>query len=361
MFLKRKNTVSLKDACDLLEISRPTFNARRTVHRLREHNEGRRIFFDKAEVLQKLYVPSHPGAETYNFTTLECSPLHKLNIDPTTLDLRRINRIDAFGAIELLCEVFHIARKNGFINLITHFGHASRFLRQCGFFLEVTRRLPEQSFITSPEAPEQNNPIEAVILPISLVGYKGAERPLTEEAANRCLELGFNPELAGGIGWILGELSDNAHTHSKGPCHILVMIERSARAPIIQIAAADLGAGIHETIRRNKKYSRLKPEAALLTAFKSNVSSWPDEHKRGKGLTDIAALTLASRSYFRVESNRIGLLANFASLTSEIDLNKACATAPGTRFCVTLSNPINAEISREEADRLIDEALRRLA
>jgi len=91
----------------------------------------------------------------------------------------------------------------------------------------------------------------------------------------------------------LGELADNSLTHG-GPTQdekmCFIQAQRytlGENAKCVVIGIADLGQGIHHSLKSNPKYSNMSDDVAVLNAFRHKVSSWDDNFGRGKGLTDV--------------------------------------------------------------------------
>ena len=115
-----------------------------------------------------------------------------------------------------------------------------------------------------------------------------------------------------------------------------------------------MGVGIHNSLRTNPKYAQLDDKTALLTAFKSNVTSWADEFKRGKGLTDVIAITLGNYSYFRVESGDMGFSLPWDNAAKWC---QPMSSVSGTRYSIVLTDAEFKDISREDADKYIEKLL----
>ncbi|MBI2604976.1 MAG: ATP-binding protein [Deltaproteobacteria bacterium] len=316
---------------------------------------GRAVLFDKIDFLKKAYAPEKFPKDVLNFTMLECGFISEVTIDENTLDLRCIGNIDGFGIIELFSHAIHVLDKNGAMNLINSSSNVDKALFEAGFFTELVRKYPGKVFFTQ-NVTGSGGEVEALI-PITYVGYKGAERIALENAIGRMRDFSYHEDLLGAFSWMIGELADNAHTHSKGPCHILVTSERDEfQRRVLKICVTDKGAGIPFTLKKNPRFAKLSDEKALVTAFRPHVSGWAEKYRRGKGLSDVAALTAGSRSLLRVESAELGLFMNFSNL-GNIERYPPSTRVPGTRFCIQLSDGPVERVSREEIDRLVEETV----
>ena len=109
------------------------------------------------------------------------------------------------------------------------------------------------------------------------------------------------------IGWIIGEICDNAHIHSHKPCYLIIEGITKNTARCLTFAIGDIGIGIPLSLRKNPKYARLDHRKLLCLAFKSEVSSMKAQFKRGKGLNDILSIIKGNASLLRVETGQTGL------------------------------------------------------
>lgn len=143
---------------------------------------------------------------------------------------------------------------------------------------------------------------------------------------------------------------------------MFISIERlvGKQHDFLQINILDMGEGIHTTLKKNKKYSELSDEKALLMAFKSKVSSWGDEHNRGKGLTDILKIAFECNSFFRVESNELAFMFYCQDKRREVKKIDSSTKTSGTRFSITLIDNKFRDTKRSEVDQFIDEFLEQL-
>ena len=97
------DTITLKEACDLLNISLPTFRKYRKEYSISQIKIQRDVKLSKIEILNKLFVLLNPTEAKVDLSIHSKSTLEDLKIDDTTYDLRKIESIDGHGAISLLC------------------------------------------------------------------------------------------------------------------------------------------------------------------------------------------------------------------------------------------------------------------
>jgi hypothetical protein len=111
------------------------------------------------------------------------------------------------------------------------------------------------------------------------------------------------------------------------------------------------------TVKSNPKYHELNDYQALITAFKSNVSSWDDIHKRGKGLNDILGVTKGNESWVIAESNGRGVFFDFTKAPCEINVRNAGTDESGTRYCLIFIDSEFNYVSKKEINQLLDNHL----
>jgi len=344
--------LSLNQAAQFLGISRPTFNVRRTQFKLNEIQEGRSVWINKAELLT-VYAKEHLVLGISNLVVTETDTTQQLVIDKNTLDLRRINLIDAYGAISLLVETVEILEQEKRLYLVVANTGAITLLCNMGFFTELKRRFEGRVFWNSDSLPNIEKKIRHVLLPIKYIAYKGQERKyLEEEIAPLIVKQGYDGDTTGYLQWMLGELADNALTHAQGPCYVLAG-QFSKTNDCLEIAIGDAGKGIFNSLKENPRYSKLSDKIAFIKAFQSRVSSWPDDKPRGKGLNDALGMAMGSNSLLRVDSKGIGFLFNFSNGQKEL-LEKTPATSRGgAKFCWVLINSTFDKSDRSEVDQFI--------
>src|SRR5437868_14806919 len=99
--MKKDGLISVQEAADFLHISRPTLNTRRQHYKFNEIKDGNSVLLKKKELLF-LYAKENPVLPTLNLVVTENDKIEDLIVDEDTLDLRKINLIDAYGAISLI-------------------------------------------------------------------------------------------------------------------------------------------------------------------------------------------------------------------------------------------------------------------
>ena len=155
------------------------------------------------------------------------------------------------------------------------------------------------------------------LMPITVVRHKGAERTTVEKLIQLLGNHGFSADISGHIGAVLGELADNSMTHSHESLSERMFFMQAQRhsfgnnSHCLIIAIADIGDGVAKSLKSNPKHANLSNEKAVLSAFKHKYSSWPDEAKRGKGLTDALGITMGNRGVLRIASNEKDFIFDF--------------------------------------------------
>jgi len=344
--------IGITEACKLLNVSRPTFNAYRIKFKLRKSNDGRKLFFSRQEILMK--IPPKIVGSSIDLSIVDDATTAEIMIAEGVYDLRKINLIDPHGILSLLCSVISKAMEGGPVQLLIKDSFLIQQLHSLGFFheLERTRRkniVWDRSVLKGLASMDTDT-----FLPIQYIGHKGGERQSSENLIRLLIRHGFSEDIGGNIGWIFGELADNSLTHSKGPCYLMCqrfITPTRDDLNYLAIAVADLGVGIRGSLRTNPKYAGLGDKEALITAFKSNVSSWSDEYKRGKGLTDVLSIFLGNYSYFRVDSGNMAFRIDWEK---QAKILKPMCDVAGTRHSIVLTDGKFDKINRDTANSFVD-------
>ena len=157
-----------------------------------------------------------------NLLFYECE-IEKIEVNENIFDLRRVDLVDTYGAMTLLCKIKSLLKKStvNSIYLIIGSNHACRVLHSLGFFTEVINT-PGQVYIDQALIASLSPSVNNTLLPLTTTGYRGAEKKILESLFGGLQTQGFSEELCAYLGWSLGELADNAHTHAGGPCFISI-------------------------------------------------------------------------------------------------------------------------------------------
>jgi hypothetical protein len=352
------NRITIAEACVLLGVTRPTLNVYRKKYRFKEIREGRRIFFSRQEILSK--CSPKVVVKTDSFIITDDTSVETLLVSDEVFDLRKIKYIDPHGILSLLCLVLTKAKEGKTIQLLVEDSFQIQRMHSLGFFFELERKYPETVVWDRSKVRGLPGVDTDTFLPIQYVGSKGGERQSAEDLARLLIKHGFSEEIGARIGWIFGELADNALTHSKGPCYLMCQRFVAVKKDdfnFLAIAVADLGVGIDNSLRSNEKYSGLDNKTAFLSAFKSSVSSWSDSFNRGKGLTDVIKIALGNDSYFRAESGAMGFIIPWDRKDRWV---RPMCSVSGTRYSIVLTDNEFRNISREIADDYVEKLLKTL-
>ena len=355
--------ISLKNACTLLKVSRPTLNKIRREARLKEHRIANRVLLSKIDIIKKVMLQNDHERERNLVVT---SPAEFGDVQPIVgvYDLRKIDRIDAYGVMTILCDIkCHLKEdKYNQVYMLVDDGFGCSYLDSIGFFIEVARANQSRVFANLEDICRVQQSTDTVILPLHQIGYRGAEKKILDQLYGPLLVQGFSEDYCGYIGWIIGELCDNAHTHSLGgPCYLIIesQVRESTDTRVLLIAMGDTGIGVPTSLQSNPVYSALSEERLLLMAFLSEVSRMNTEPKRGKGLNDVLGIAKGNGAWLRVESNGQGLFFDFEGQKDEIALARPPLQTHGTRFCLVLIDSSFQRISRHEINKLIQSFLDR--
>lgn len=353
------NFFTIQEACELLAVSRPTLNAYRKKYEIREVKHRGRVLLNKLDVLQKTYLSDEEVSSVLTFIVSTEFTVEDCEVAPDVFDIRTIKTIDSFGAICLLCCLKDRVKHNRRIYLLTGNNSASVYLQQIRFFTELRRVDSHKVQVDDSVLSELDVHPTDVILPFHLIGYKGKEKAILEELYTPLKHQGFSEELCSILGWVLGELADNATLHSAGPCYFMLSSDMK-KLKCLTLTIGDVGVGIPANIRSKDKYKSLSDLQAFVTAFKSNVTSWDDVHNRGRGLNDILGVAMGNHSRVRAESNGLSLRFDFETDQAQVDIIHPGTQTTGSRYSVVLIDSEFSGITKKQVDVVIDNVLRDL-
>jgi excisionase family DNA binding protein len=351
--------MTIEEACKLLQISRPTLNSYRKKHRIKENKVKREIRLDKLDVLKKLYLPNKDTAPELIFTVTNTFDVDDCEIAKDVFDFRLIKEIDPFGAICLLCRIRTRIRDQAAVSLLSDKRSTSAYLRDIGLFAELSRLDSRQVHFDDATLLKPDRTPADVILPLHIIGYRGGEKAILDVLYRQLAAQGFSEDLRSSLGWVLGELADNAATHATGPCYVM-LTSRETDQKILVLTVGDIGGGIPKTIKSKAVYSGLSDMQALIWAFKSGVSSWDDKHERGKGLNDILGVAKGNRGNVRAESNGRAVRFDFKSGSHCCSVGDAGTQSDGTRYCIVLTDSEFAATTKSEIDQMLDKFVEEL-
>lgn len=357
--------LTIKEACEFLKISRPTFDKIRKEHKLRQFWFRKRPRFLMEDIVRigkptpVANITPDPRVDLYVFPSGIAADLITT---PHTYDLGKIRQYDPHGLLTLFSSIADETDKGHTVTLLVEDNFICNHLKELGFFQELEKKCGAEKIVWDREALKTSHTDFKYPVPLTNVRLRKEEAPYLERLIKLLRTQGFSEAFGGYVGWIYGELADNATTHlmqssAVSDCHLLAQRFKFNSGPseCVIISIADIGPGIHGTLKRNPKYSNLSDKHAFLTAFKPNVSSWGDEHKRGKGLTDILTIAMGNKSYLRAESGQHVWTVDFR--TGKNRLNVDPRLPSGTRISLVL---IDHEFERKsylEAEQFIDAAL----
>ena len=344
--------MTIEESCSLLGISRPTFDKRREEFRLKERHWQGRLWFSRSQMADRILLQAPQSISSHvDLTEDSRSRVSQIKRKGNVYDLRSLHSIDSFGVICLLCALLSEKEK---ASVILDDSKVGRLLGSIGFFSELAQKRNDFTDIIRP--PYTGAWIDPSIMQqLVSVTHKGGERLSVAELQKSLASQGFTAELGNYVGWVMGELADNALTHGKATCYTIVQrVDKEARQ--IAIGLGDAGLGIQKTLKLNPKYSDLTDQEALLTAFRPYVSGWGDEYKRGKGLTDIVKILAGNRGYMHVESGALALRMDFRN-DVKIEFTSPMTRCQGTRYLIILEDRAFREVSRAEADQYLETAM----
>ncbi len=350
---------SIKSVCELLSISRPTLNSYRKKFGIESITIRGRVYFRKLDILERFCFPAVSVTPTHSFTVVSDFAVEELEVAPGVFDLRQIRTIDAFGAICLMCCLKSRTERQEHVYLLTAADSASVYLQSISFFQELKR--VDAEYIHYDSTPLNNITLSNahIILPLHLIGYKGGEKSILNDIYASLREQGFSEELCSSLGWTLGELADNATTHANGSCYFMLSSMVGPRK-YLTLTIGDIGVGIPVTLKSNEHFKSMDDLSAFVTAFKSDVSSWEDHHKRGKGLNDLLAIAKGNGAWVRTESNDMGLFFDFQKSENQARTRPAGTKAAGTRYSIVLIDSEFDYVTKREINTFLDDFMEQI-
>lgn len=365
-----RKLLSVGEAADLLGVSRTTFNKIRKENNFSEVIVGRRARFYQDELLaalrsnstttkgkQAVPTPSNNANVILNIFSNET--ISKIEVSKNVFDLTALKQIDPYGAVSLLCAIIDRARTENLITLLVNDGITCQSLKTLHFFYQIESQCGQKVHWEKETLAGASFQDTNLLMPIKAVTAKGAERTLAENLVALLRKQGFNDSVGRGIAQIIGELADNAMTHSAPTlsdrvCFVAAQRFLYQEKNCIIVGLADPGLGIHKTLRSNEKYKNLTDENALLRAFRPFVSSW--DAKRGKGLADVLGIALGNKSYLHADSGDFSLQMDFHNRVKPlIKFSDPLASVPGTRFGLILIDNHFEKCTREEVEKMLVE------
>lgn len=368
-----KELLTISAAAKFLSISRPTFNKIRSEKKIPEIRVGKRLKFRKKDLIgflnssqEQVVIPPQAYFKDVSLDIFSKKGVNILEVRKNIFDLRNIKQLDPYGLMSLLTTIIAKSRNGEKIQLIVEDNYSCRYLQYVNFFSEIEREcggnvIWDRSLLQRLQFIDTD-----LLLPIISIRNPGGERKVAEELIKLLKKQGFSEEIGGYIGWILGELADNTFQHSHAIpseriCFILARRFLLGNSNCIIVGIADLGLGIHSTLKSNTKYASLKDARALIEAFKPHVSSWDDSYGRGKGLTDVVKIAMGNNSYFRVSSGGNGFFMDFRNKNApKIERMKPLTEISGTRYGLVLIDTNFFDLSRKKIDNFLKEEIERL-
>ena len=320
--LEKPKLFIIKGAAELLGISLPTFRRMRKTPKIMnlEIPMGNRIKFREKDILD--YMTANKD-ETVPWTfpkghlsIVSAEGSFLFEVEPNVFDLKMVRIIDAFGTLSLLTNLIGRSRANKSVKLLVDSSLACNKLQYVGFFNYLKQFAPQVEW--DENALDNSNFIAPdSLIPITLIQRKGEERTVINELNSLFIKQGFSSNIGPYVGQLIGELADNSLTHGTSSSSGMLCFIQAERYTVgkntkcVILGIADLGVGIQGTLKTNPKYKDMSDSLAILYAFLNKVSSWDDDAKRGKGLTDIIKIAMGNKSMLRVSSGDIDFKIDF--------------------------------------------------
>ena len=208
--------ITAKDAAGLLGVSPPTFKKIQKQYNIRRVKIGARYRYFKKDVLKVFKLAHSETAPQVKFNVFQNSPITKIEVAPGVLDLRGIqaNSLDPYGTLSLFCEIAQRAKKRQRVELLVDDSIVCSYLRHIGFFDELESRY--RGLITWDREILRGARYRPnrILIPLKAIRMKKDEQPLVEKLVDMLKKQGFKEDVRNYISSIIGELVDNAMTHS---------------------------------------------------------------------------------------------------------------------------------------------------
>ncbi len=309
--------------------------------------------------------------------------LAQLTPNANTIDLQPIESLDAFGVVTLVCLIQDRATTQQ-QTILPGRADVQQWLSKIGFFTEVTRRCQNQVIgidetLPMPMAASGNDAFTSV-----RYSTPGDERRVADDFRQSFGAFGYGEDLLNIGGCIIGEAGDNSRAHAHCSSHFMVNGTFAPRN--LRIGIADLGSGLLTAFRRNPNHSHLDDNRALLTSLLARHSG-TQTPRRGNGLTELLKWTMTLKGTLRIDSggrtlkiecgteeviarvldwlgwSRIGEIykshSKYHGLTPALQM-PVCDGLRGTRIGVILEDRTAVDISRQTANDLVEQFLRKL-
>ncbi len=171
--------ITIKEACQFLDVSRPTLNTYRHKYRIRKSTFKRRVFLSKTDLIKKILLKTI-HKRNMNFKMLHPFDISQLQPLTGVFDLRKFNEIDSYGVINLLCLMkgFLETNPNNAVHLILDNSDPCRYLDSIDFFSILSKGCPERVIVNQNDITKRKSLHSMVIWPLSSIGYRGAEKKI---------------------------------------------------------------------------------------------------------------------------------------------------------------------------------------
>jgi len=362
--------ISINETAALFGVSVKTLKNMRNTTALRklEIPVGKRVKFSHAAVLEYM-TGKHDENVPWKIPTGQLAIVStkgriNLEVKDDLFDLRGIQHIDPYGALSLLTHLIGRSKEGKKTKLLLERTNPCKKLKFVGFFNYLEEFAPHVEWDKEILKGEKYFPPDS-LLPITLLQRTGEERSAIEELNTLFRKQGFSDEIGRYTGWWLGELADNSFTHGGHSVNEKICFIQAQRYTLgenskcVIIGIADLGQGIHNSLKSNPKFETMSDSMAILNAFRNKISSWSDEYNRGKGLTDIISIAMGNKSLLRVSSGKLDFELDFQK-EEKFEILKVSPPlfdARGTRFGILYIDHEFKRKSREEADKYLKEEI----
>lgn len=363
----KEKLLTAKAAAEILGVSQPTFRNIQKEKHLNRVKIGARYKYKKSEILEILNNGQLSRSISAQFNVFSSDKVERIEVEKNVFDLRGIQHksFDPYGVLSLLSEFLFRAKSGAVVKLLVEDNPVCRYLKSINFFGELETRCPGSIEWDKDELRGTRVVLEESLLPVSPVRSHGGHAAMLERLQDILIQQGFNQDVINNFGTIIGELADNAMTHteqslSEKLCYFMVNKFFFGDQICTIVGIADLGIGIHNSLQTNEKHKSLSGKQAFLKSFLPFVSAYPDSFGRGKGLTDVSSIAMGNQSHLKVDSCDMSLFMDFRKSKHSILWSEPITEVNGTRFGLIVIDKEFEKVEREEIGKHIKNAIERL-
>ena len=232
------------------------------------------------------------------------------------LNVSKVKSVDIIGILILYKFIEYAVVKSCFSNPMTNYNHKShkidQFVKHYGF---------EEYFNAYIKKKDLNKALNKLDIETK-EGFIIAPQVLTRGniQSKKNFDIKFKKELLSFYGLELNnfiqailqcavEISSNFYSHAKSDTKSIILAKGSKGS--VEIACADTGDGLLETLKDIDKYSNTPSKKLIVEAFKKNVTSKPNSNHMGYGLWFLKEIIKRYNGYLDIYSSKTNYSCKF--------------------------------------------------